>query len=239
MTVGGDASGVLTGLSNGAQTLAVVAPTGYAPLHGDRVSVWLNGADVTLSPLAFRFTGALRGQVFADEDGDGWLRSGEKGALGAVISLIGPASASAVTDGRGRFSLPNLVDGVYTVSVTPPAGYAATAPQTITLNDGGTVSAALRPLGKLTGVIYEDWDGDGRRGAQRTALGAFRFWNVAEGSYTITPSWLAVNPVAVSTASGAVALPAVPSGEVRALPGWTATLTASASRGRHRWPACR
>lgn len=234
VSVGGDTSGALIGLGDGAHTLAVLAPTGYVPLHGSTVSLWLNGVDVTLPPLPFRFAGALSGQVFADEDGDGWLRRGESGVSGVTINLSGAASASAVADGHGRFSLPNLPNGNYTVAVTPPAGYAAVPPQTLTLNNGGALVVALRPLGQLSGVIYDDWDGDGRRGAdeplitmpititvagvggQRTALGAFRFWGVANGSYTITPWWSAVNPAAANPATnGAVGLTAVPAGVVR------------------------
>jgi len=234
VSVGGDTSGAITDLGSGAQTLMVVAPTGYLPLHGSTLSVWLNGADVTLPPLAFRFAGALSGQLFADEDGDGWLRRGESGVVGVTISLSGPTSAGAVTDAFGRFGLPNLPDGNYTVNVTPPAGYAAVPSQTITLNNGGALSLALRPVGQLSGAIYDDWDGDGRRGAdeplitmpitvtvagvgaQRTALGVFRFWDVAVGNYTITPWWLAVNPAAANPATnGAVTFPAVPAGTVR------------------------
>ncbi|MBP6469585.1 MAG: PKD domain-containing protein [Chloroflexi bacterium] len=250
VSVGGNTSGILIGLEDGAHSLAVVAPTGYALLHGGAVSVWLNGADVTLPPLPFRFAGALRGQAFADEDGDGWLRRGESGVSGVTITLTGAASASAVTDGLGRFSLPNLPNGNYTVSVTPPAGYAAVSPQIITLNNGGAFSLALRPLAQLSGAVYDDWDGDGRRGAdepliampitvtvagvgaQRTALGAFRFWDVAAGNVTITPWWQAVNPAAANPATnGAVGFPAVPAGTVRG----TAWLDGSSDGLRQPW----
>lgn len=234
VSLGGDTSGVISGLGDGAQTLAVLAPTGYVPLHGGAVSLWLNGADVTLPPLPFRFGGALSGQAFVDEDGDGWLRRSESGISGVTITLSGAASASAVTDAHGRFSLPNLPDGNYTATVTPPLGYAAVPAQTITLNNGGAISIALRPLAQLSGAVYDDWDGDGRRGAdeplitmpisvtvagvgsQRTALGAFQFWDVANGSYTVTPWWSAANPAAANPATnGAVGLPVVPAGTVR------------------------
>jgi len=249
-SLGGDASGVVTGLGDGAHTLTITAPAGYAPLHGSTRSIWLNGADVTLSPLAFRFAGALFGQVFADEDGDGWLGRGENGVSGVAVNLSGPASANAVTDAHGRFSLPNLPDGSYTATITSPAGYAPAASQALTLTNGGALAVALRPLGRLSGVIYDDWDGDGRRGAdeppvtmpitvtvagvgsQRTVLGSFRFWDVASGSYTITPWWLAVNPATANPAtSGAVRLPAVPAGEVRG----TAWLDTNADGIRQPW----
>ncbi|MBK8990035.1 MAG: carboxypeptidase regulatory-like domain-containing protein [Chloroflexi bacterium] len=234
VSVGGDSSGVITGLGDGAQALAVVAPAGYAPLHGNTVSLWLNGADVTLPPLPFRFGGALSGQAFSDEDGDGWLRRGESGVAGVSITLSGATSASVVTDANGRFSLPNLPNGSYTVNVIPPAGYAAVPQQTILLNNGGALSVALRPLGQLSGAVYDDWDGDGKRGvdeplvtmpitvtvagvgSQRTTLGAFQFWQVAAGNVTITPWWPAVNSATANPATnGAVGLPAVPAGTVR------------------------
>jgi hypothetical protein len=97
-----------------------------------------------------------------------------------------------VTDAHGRFSLPNLPDGSYTATITSPAGYAPASSQALTLTNGGALAVALRPLGRLSGVIYDDWDGDGRRGAdepletmpitvtvagvgsQRTVLGSFR-----------------------------------------------------------------
>jgi hypothetical protein len=212
----------------------VVAPTGHLPLQGSSVTVWLNGADVTLPPLAFRFAGALHGQVFSDEDGDGWLRRGESGVSSVTVSLSGAASANAMTDAHGRFSLPNLPNGSYIANVTPPAGYAAVSPQAIMLYNGGAFSLALRPVGQLSGAVYDDWDGDGRRGAdeplvampitvtvagvgsQRTALGAFRFWDVPAGTYTVTPWWLALQAMAANPATnGAVGLPAAPAGVVR------------------------
>ena len=77
VSVDGNTTGQISGLGDGAHTLSVASPIGYAPLQGNQVKVWMNGSDVMLPPLAFRFSGALRGQVFSDEDGDGWLRSGE------------------------------------------------------------------------------------------------------------------------------------------------------------------
>ena len=164
VSVGGNTSGVITGLGNGAQTLAIVAPTGYVPVQGSSTTVWLNGADVSLPPLAFRFAGALMGQAFSDEDGDGRMAGDEPGLPGAVINLTGAAQATVTTDNSGRFALPGLPDGSYTLNVIPPDGYADVPTRTITLNDGGAVSLPLHALGQITGSIYQDWDGDGQRG---------------------------------------------------------------------------
>jgi len=252
VSVGGDTTGVISGLADGAHTLAITSPDGYAPLYGAEVAVWLNGSDLNLPPLAFRFAGVLAGQAFSDEDGDGRQGAHEKGLPGVGISLSGLAQASATTGSDGRFSLPALPDGEYTLSVTPPAGYAAVPAQTIALSDGGGISLALRPLAQLSGTIYADWDGDGQRsgdelpeltsitvgvgglGEARTALGSFQFWDVADGSYTVTPGWQALQPqqVAISGgAGGALALPAVPAGTVRGI----AWLDSNADGGRDPW----
>jgi uncharacterized protein (DUF2141 family) len=236
VTLGGDASGRISSLPEGPHSLAVGAPAGYAPVHGSSLTVWMDSADLTLPPLAFRFSGILAGQAFSDDDGDSRLSSNEKGLPGVSLSLTGPAQASATSGRDGRFSLPNLPDGSYTLTVTPPAGYASLSPQTVTLRDGGMLSLALRPLAQLSGTIYEDWDGDGQRGQDepavstpitvsvtglgetRTALGGFRFWNVANGAYTVTPRWLAVEPLSSSVSAaqgGAMTVPAVPAGVVR------------------------
>jgi hypothetical protein len=105
VSVGGAASGVITDHGGwGAGAGGGCAGRDTRRCTAARSSLWLNGADMTLPPLAFRFAGALRGQVFADEDGDGWLRRGGKAACpGVAVSLSGPTSADAVTDARGRF----------------------------------------------------------------------------------------------------------------------------------------
>jgi hypothetical protein len=180
----------------------------------------------------------LAGQAFSDEDGDGRQGAHEKGLPGVGVSLSGPAQAIATTGGNGRFALPALPDGEYTLSVTPPAGYAAVPAQTLALSDGGAISLALRPLAQLSGTIYTDWDGDGQRGwdeppeitpltvsaaglgEARTALGSFQFWDVTDGSYTVTPGWQALQPQQVAISGGAggtLALPAVPAGVVRGI----------------------
>jgi hypothetical protein len=233
--VAGNATGLITGLDNGLQELPILAPAGYDVLrYANSALVWLNGTELTLPPLAFRFGGMLSGQVFRDEDGDGWLRVGEAGVPGVTVSLTGPTPASVVTDRQGRFQLPNLPSGTYSVTVTPPAGYAAAPVQSIVISNGGALSVPLRPLAQLSGAVYEDWDGDMRRGAdepliaspitvtvsgvgaQRTTLGLFRFWNVPNGTYTINPWWLAASPAtAHSNTDSTATLPAVTPGILR------------------------
>ncbi len=249
VSLGGDTTGVLSGLPDALHTLAIVPPAGYLSVQPtDTVSLWLSGADVALPPLPFYFAGAFSGQVFRDDDGDGWQRQGEAGVPGVQITLTLPGversapafSATVQTDALGRFSLPNLPaeTSLYTLSVTSPEGFAPVAPRLVSVEGGpaggAVISLALAPLNQVSGAVYDDWDADGRRGAdeplvsmpitltlpgisaQRTALGVFHFWDVAPGEYTLIPGWLAVQPQEVQAAAGgALGLPAVPPGVVR------------------------
>lgn len=232
----GNMSGTIHGLADGPHTLILTPPAGYLAVRGNSIPVWLNSAEVTLPPLAFRFAGVFVGQTFSDEDGDGRFAGNEFGVPGVTVHLSGAAQASAVTGHNGRFMLPDLPNGNYTLTVTPPAGYAPSPSRTITLNSGGVIGLPLRALAKLSGTIYDDWDGDGSRGSDehavispltvdlsglgsvRTVFGSFRLWNAGNGSYTATPRWSAVTPVVASigsTGGGTVALPAIPAGVVR------------------------
>jgi hypothetical protein len=252
VALNGDTSGTISGLADGAHALAITSPDGYVPMQGGEVSVWLNGADVRLPPLAFRFSGLLAGQAFSDEDGDGRQGTLEKGLPGVSISLSGPVTASATTSNNGRFSLPALPDGTYTLSVTPPGEYAPVPSQTIVLSDGAAVILPLWSIAQLSGTIYHDWDGDGQRGGDepveitpltvnleglselRTALGSFQLWDVADGIYDVTPGWQALQPQKASInggIGGALALTAVPAGVVRG----TAWLDANGDGLRQPW----
>jgi hypothetical protein len=254
VTLNGDATGLISGLAEGPHNLAVVSPAGYLPLHGSSVPVWMNGADVILPPLAFRFAGPLLVQAFSDEDGDGRQSADEPGLPGVGVSLSGPASASASTGMDGRASLAGLPNGTYNLVVTPPNDYALLPNQAISLVSGGALSLALRPLGQVSGTVYEDWDGDGQRGSgepavinpvgvtasglgsTRTALGMFRFWNVSPGNYSVVSAWTAVSPASLTLGNqggGAATLPAVFGGTVRG----TAWLDSNRDGLRQPWEA--
>ncbi|MFO7536527.1 MAG: SdrD B-like domain-containing protein, partial [Chloroflexota bacterium] len=230
--------GELSGLPDGEHLLTITPPPGYALVGPAERTLYVNGADVILPPLAFRVSGAFIGTVFADNDGDGRQGSSgnERGIGGVTVQISGPAPTSVVTDLSGRFHLHDLPDGDYTLSVTPPNGYAPLPPQTITLVDGGLIGLPLQPTGPVVGVIYEDWDGDGRRGADEPLLqsaisvtlgseaetiltaGQFLFWQPAPGSYEVNAIWTGIAPqtITVGPDSGnGLALAAVDIGTVR------------------------
>jgi hypothetical protein len=233
-----DGSGSLSGLGNGEHILAISAPQGYAPSGSNPRTITLNGADLALPPIAFRLANALSGAAFVDFDGDGLQGAGgqERGLANVAISLSGPVVTATTTSPNGGFLFLGLPDGSYTLSVSPPSGFASAPDRTITLSGGGAVAIPLQPLGQLSGAVYQDWDGDSLRspdeplvsipatmtleGVDNSRLfgGHLLFFDLADGSYTLTPQWSAVQPAPVTidpASAAAVALPAVDPGIVR------------------------
>jgi len=66
--------------------------------------------------------GSLSGAAFGDWDRDGVRDPGEPGVSGVTISLSGPATASAVTDGSGGYALVDVPEGLYSVSAPATVG---------------------------------------------------------------------------------------------------------------------
>jgi hypothetical protein len=235
---GPDGTGATISLPDGEHLLTITPPPGYAVVGPAERTLYVNGADVILLPIALRVSGVFIGTVFADNDGDGRQGVGgnERGIGGVTVQISGPVNTSVVTDLSGRFHLPDLPDGQYTISVTAPDGYAAPPPQSVTLSDGGLIGLPLQPVGLALGVIYQDWDGDGRRGADEPLLssaisvtlgseietiltaGQFLFWQPAPGSYEVAAIWGGVAPGTITVgpgSGGGLALAAVGEGLVR------------------------
>ena len=246
----------LLSLADGQHALTVTPPPGYL-VSGPPRSVSLQGAGVTLPPIALRPAGIAQVTAFIDLDGDGRHGVGEPGLGGVAVALDGPASAGGATGLDGRLQLAGLPDGTYVATLTPAAGFAAPLTATLALADGGAIGVPVQPAGVVTALIYEDWDGDGVRAADEiglrwpftvtlhsatdswdvgSAAGQALFLGVAPGSYTLTSpqAGLAGAGLIVPTGGGAGALlPAVPSGVVRG----TAWLDADGDGLRAPWEA--
>lgn len=185
---------------------------------------------------ALAATASIAGRVFLDYNNSGTFAAPDTGISGVTVTLTGGNLTTPLTlqtDAQGNFKFTNLAAGTYTLTQTQP-----TTPATQTGKDGvgstgGTVSAANTisnitlatneqatnyrfaeiPLRTVTGVVFEDTDGDGVRdtgepgisgvtitltgtsivtGAAitpRTATtntdGTYTFDNVVPGTYTI------------------------------------------------------
>lgn len=79
--------------------------------------------------------GQVAGQVFVDDNGNGFPDRNEFGFPGLPVTLT-PGS-TRVTDGSGAFDFGAVSGGAYTVSITPPPGYVATTASSVGITVSG------------------------------------------------------------------------------------------------------
>lgn len=235
-----DGSAPALGVAPGLHTATLTGPTGYAPAGPATFPIWVaDGATLELPPGGFRVAGALVVSVFADGDGDGQRNSDgvDQGVANVNVTLVGAVTRSATTGGGGIVTLVELPDGEYTLQVSPPAGFAAVAARQVVLQNGGAVQVPLRLLGQASGVLYEEWDGDGQRqedesvftapitvsldgglAEMETLGGRFFFWDVAPGAHVLTSPFSALSPASLAVdgdGSGAALASVVMPGQIR------------------------
>ncbi|SEF15403.1 carboxypeptidase regulatory-like domain-containing protein [Jiangella alba] len=132
-TTAADGAYVL-GLAAGTHTIRVEA-FGYAPAT-QTVEVPASGTvtlDVALTPLP-------RGSVA------GVVTSGGEPVAGAVLTATGPDGWTATTGDTGAYTVDDLLEGAYTVTVTADGHLPATASVTVTADATATLDVTLEPL---------------------------------------------------------------------------------------------
>lgn len=233
---GNNGGGLLSGLPQGLQTIQLVPPPGYRVIGPTARAVLVGNAPIELPPIALRPAIGTTIQVFEDWDGDGRQASDEHGIAGVSVQIDGPVNTAGITGPSGRLMLEDLPDGTYTVSVTPPTGFATTPSKTLMVDSGGILAIPLQATGMISGVVYADLDGDGVRGADEPLLqstlevrldeanetdlvgGRFAFVDPAPGTRLVDALWSGVEAVELEVAAGSangVALSQVSPGTVR------------------------
>ena len=222
-------------LGDGRHMLTIAPPPGYVVNGLATRQIAVQGANVTLPAIPLRPAGLTIIQAFVDLDGDGEQDEGESGVGGVNVTLSGPTAVNGMTTSNGRFHFANLPDGAYTVTAVPPSGYAAMPVRAVTLAQGGVIQIGLHLPGLVSGVVYADWDGDGRQqpdellfrlpitltlGTAEAAAQGGRglFLGAAVGSYTLAATTTAVQPQPITLAANqgaGAALALVGAGEVR------------------------
>jgi hypothetical protein len=93
---------------------------------------------------------AVYGQVYRDDDRDGLQGTTETGTAGSFVFVdlehngkYEPGDPSAVTQGNGVFSIPNLPDGTWSVGVLPVDGWRTTTPQFMDVHVDGSTAAEV------------------------------------------------------------------------------------------------
>lgn len=187
-------------------------------------------AQLTLAPngvagehFGFQQIGTVSGAVFVDRDGNGRQDGGETGLGGVVVTLQSQTQAAAngaifgttVTASDGSYAFRDLPAGEFLLTVTPPAGYAATGanPRAVTLSASGAdaavaVSVGFVEVSQVSGRVFADLNKNGihepnelgvsgatltlhsagiaDRTGQTAVDGAFLFTNVPSGVYRAT-----------------------------------------------------
>jgi hypothetical protein len=151
-TSGADGVYSFSNLAPGTYALTVAPPTGYTLVASGAASVTVaGGAQASPAPFVLNrgvvASGSIRGVVTDDTGAN---------VVNAAVALTGNAQAArtATTGSNGVYTFTNVPPGTYSVSVTPPLGYAPGAAGTapVTVEDG--VEAPVSPL-VLTRVAGE------------------------------------------------------------------------------------
>jgi uncharacterized repeat protein (TIGR01451 family)/LPXTG-motif cell wall-anchored protein len=144
-TTAGDGNYLFDGLVAGNYTSSLTVPAGFTATTPTSVDVVLAAGedflDADFGIVADEpgpVTGQIGDRVWFDVDADGVQDAGEVGINGVTLTLSGAGAGTDVTVGDGDYVFTELPAGTYTVVVTPPAGYTATTPTSVTytLADG-------------------------------------------------------------------------------------------------------
>jgi serine-aspartate repeat-containing protein C/D/E len=229
-----DANGnfIFLNVSPGTYTLSEVLQQGFSltvpALNTIPVTLASGGSSIANEFGNFRgiLTGTITGSKFLDTNGNGVRDPGEPGQAGVTITrtptINDPVGAnlSVVTDAQGNFTFNTVPFGNFTLTETVPAGFVQTAPPPPGTNSG-TINFAQRTSsghlfgnravgGMISGVKFNDVNGNGVRDAGEPGLsgvtitrtasttpgapasvvtgadGTFAFTNVPAGTYAVS-----------------------------------------------------
>ena len=159
---GADGKYTVTGLADGTYEVAAAA-TGFSNTTTSPLTVTVSTAGTTpvvpRADFGLAKSAVVSGVVFADFNGNGRGDAGEPGLPGVTVNVDlgndGTTDVTTTTAADGAFALTGVPNGFGTISVTVPAGFAATSPAKVTLavggKDVGGFAFALRPTGGLFG----------------------------------------------------------------------------------------
>ena len=236
-------------LSAGTYTVRSITPAGRRPTLP---AAGFYSVVVTTDPVVNQNFGFVNprvaGVVYDDADDDGVKDATETGKSGVTAYLdldnsgtLNGSEPSVVTGADGSYALGGLNDGTYTVRVVTPVGNRLTAPASgdysATINSGNLVALdrnfGLTTKARLTGVVYNDANGNGTRdGGEAGLAGARVFMDVNNngtfdnlgGNFSSVNVPLAVPPGAPTTTVGITTSNLVVSGALGAVQNLTVTL---------------
>jgi hypothetical protein len=143
-------------------------------------------------------------QAFIDDGGDGALDSTDVGQAGEHIFIdlnndgqFNPGEPSGITSDRGEVLFEGLSPGTYTLRADPLPGYQFSSPAdgsrkaTITAGVGATAAFGFTKRAAITGVVFNDANGNGIRDAGEVTLSGrvvqLRIANLAPNQFNPDP----------------------------------------------------
>jgi hypothetical protein len=197
ITGGANAAVALSGAATASTTADASGNYSFGNLANGSYTVTPSASGVTFNPTSQAVTinnTSVTNVNFTASGGSTFSISGTlTGGGGAAVALSGAATASTTADASGNYSFGNLANGSYTVM---PSGSGLTFNPTnraVTINGGNVTGVNFTTAYSISGST-------GRAGASVALSGAasanttadssgnYSFGNLANGSYTVTPS---------------------------------------------------
>lgn len=207
---GGDGTYRFTSVIPGSYTVEETDPAGYSSTTPNLRSIVLASGSSATASFGDQASGTLAGLVFSDTNGNGLRDEGESGIGGVTLRATGATGTrTTFTGGDGTYQFAALVPGAYTVEETDPSGFASTTPnlRAVSLASGGSASASFgdQPIQTISGVVFEDTNGNGRSDAGEPGIGGVSLDLLPAGSEDPIRS-------TVTSADGRYAFAEVPAG---------------------------
>jgi hypothetical protein len=226
----GDGSYSFADVEVGSYVVEVASLTGFAHTSPKLVSVYVAPGGSASASFGFQGAGTVSGVAFYDDNGNGVREPGEGGIGGIVISLVGNDTVTTTTLSNGSYSFSDVASGDYAVSAELPAGLARTTPGTVNVYvaPGGSAAASFgyRGIGTVSGVAFDDYDGDGVQDPGESGLGGVVISLVGTDTITTVTTGDGSYLFHDVAAGSYVVEAAAPTGFVHTTPGWVTVVVA-------------
>jgi hypothetical protein len=210
-TTADNGSYLFTAVIAGDYSVAETDPLGYGSTTPNVVPISLGPGESATVNFGDQAVSTVSGRVFNDLDGDGQPDRGEGGMQGVMMTLTSTLMETT-TDFTGVYVFTDVPDGSHVVAAAPPVGYACTSPTEVVVDvrpgSGATANYGLKAAGTVSGIVFNDLDGDGTQDVGEPGLGGvsiqlkdsggsladsvvttgdgtYTFTGVAAGSYTV------------------------------------------------------
>ena len=170
-----DGTYVFNDVTPGAITIWEIDPAGYFSLTPNALTVFVASGGSASAIFADQPAGTVGGTVFVDLNGNGTQDTSERGIGGVTVSLVNSGTQTATTTALdGTYAFTNVAPGTYVVWEADFAGYSSTTLnyRVIAITSGGSATASFgnQPVGMVSGVVYNDWNGNGVQDAGEPGL---------------------------------------------------------------------